>query len=65
MSRSLRREIEEDRKRRLEDIIRYARWEAEMARRRGRNGLKYGMHGYGNPSKLTGRTGGIPRLEKR
>jgi len=35
MSQSLRGEIEEDRKRNLEDIIRYARWEAEMARRLG------------------------------
>jgi len=35
VDRGFRGELEEDRKRRLEDIIRYARWEAEMTRRLG------------------------------
>jgi len=35
MDQNIRREIDDERKRNLEDIIRYARWEAEMAKKLG------------------------------
>jgi len=35
MGRSLREEIEEERRRNLEDVVRHARWEAEMVKKLG------------------------------
>lgn len=39
-SQPLREMLEEDRRRNLEDIIRYARWNAEMVKKMGREWFK-------------------------